>query len=107
MPFKKGQSGNPGGRPKTKAFADAIRIAVNEAQGNRTKLRAIADTLVEKAVEGEMWAIREVADRLDGKPQIATQIDIEPRERRHQEMTDEELMEIINQGSQDALEPEA
>ncbi len=54
-----------------------------------------------------MWAIREVADRLDGKPQIATQIDIEPRERRHQEMTDEELMEIINQGTRDALEPEA
>lgn len=72
-PFKKGQSGNPGGRPKTKPFVEAIREEVQEADGNRTKLQAIAAKLVEKAMEGDMAAIKEVADRLDGKPAQALQ----------------------------------
>jgi len=28
----------------------------------------IAEKLVEKALEGQSWAIQQVADRLDGKP---------------------------------------
>lgn len=59
------------GRPKgEKSFAAALRIAIKEAgkEEGTTKLRDIADKLVEKAVDGDMLAIREVADRLDGKP---------------------------------------
>jgi len=72
-PFKKGQSGNPGGRPKTKEFVEAIRTKIKEADGDRTKLETIAAKLVEKAVEGDLAAIKEVADRLDGKPVQALQ----------------------------------
>jgi len=68
MPFKPGQSGNPGGRPKDKAFRDALSIAVNRADGDATRLAKIAEVLVRKALEGDMAAIREIADRLDGKP---------------------------------------
>lgn len=60
-----------GGRPpKEKSFANMLNIAlaVKEADGQTTKLRRIAETLVEKAIEGEGWAIKEVADRTDGKP---------------------------------------
>ena len=69
MPFVKGQSGNPGGRAKEKSWADAIRIAVNEAYegGDRKKLRVLADRLVDKALEGEIAAMKEIGDRLDGK----------------------------------------
>lgn len=54
--------------PKEKSFANMLRIAINEAaeQGG-TKLRAVADALVTKAMEGDVVAIKEVADRLDGK----------------------------------------
>ena len=59
------------GRPKGgKSFAAMLRVAITEA-GNKegeTKLRDIADKLVELAIAGEMPAIKEVADRLDGKP---------------------------------------
>lgn len=46
-----------------------LRIAINEAveNGGGTKLRAVADALVEKARAGDVNAIKELADRLDGK----------------------------------------
>ena len=69
MTWKKGQSGNPNGRAKDKTWADAIRIAVNEAYegGDRKKLRVLAEKLVDKALEGEIAAMKEIGDRLDGK----------------------------------------
>ncbi len=66
--FKKGQSGNPGGRPKSKPFTDALRLAVHEADGDATKLRRIAAKLTEMAMDGDIQAIREIVDRIEGKP---------------------------------------
>ena len=58
------------GRPigsvnREKPFNDALRIAL---RGDPLRLRRIAEKLAEKAEEGDLAAIREVADRLDGKP---------------------------------------
>lgn len=55
--------------PKEKSFANMLRIAINEASNNGggTKLRAVAEALVNKALTGDVQAIKEVADRLDGK----------------------------------------
>lgn len=52
---------------------DALMVALNReakgADGKKTKrLYIIADQLVEKACGGDVQAIREVADRVDGKP---------------------------------------
>lgn len=55
---------NSGRQPKEKSFANMLRIALAENES----LRAIADKLVQQAIAGEGWAIKEVADRLDGKP---------------------------------------
>lgn len=68
MTFKKGQSGNPGGRPKSREFRDVLMLALKSADGDKLKLRRVAEKLVEKAIEGAMAAIREIADRVDGKP---------------------------------------
>lgn len=46
-------------------------LAVNERMGDRKKLRALADVLVDKALEGDVQAIREIGDRLEGKPSQA------------------------------------
>lgn len=55
--------------PKEKSFANMLRIAINEAsEEGGTKLRQVADALVTKAVSGDVSAIKEIADRLDGKP---------------------------------------
>jgi hypothetical protein len=80
MAWQKGQSGNPRGGPKDKAFADALRLAVNEEhEPNKRKLRAIAEKLVEEALKGESWAIQQVADRLDGKPAQESTVTIDDK----------------------------
>lgn len=68
MPFAKGQSGNPGGRKADKPWRDALMLAVNEADGDKKKLRKIAEALVEQAMDGDVSAIKEIGDRIDGKP---------------------------------------
>jgi hypothetical protein len=54
--------------PKEKSFANMLNIAIKEAtEDGGTKLRAVADALIAKAISGDVQAIKEVADRLDGK----------------------------------------
>lgn len=68
MPFEPGESGNPGGRPKSnKQFKEALNVAIKRTDGDKTKLAQIAEALVEKAIAGDVPAINAVADRLDGK----------------------------------------
>lgn len=55
--------------PKEKSFANMLNIAL-AAKGltGETKLREVAEVLVDKALSGESWAVNMVADRVDGKP---------------------------------------
>jgi hypothetical protein len=54
--------------PKEKSFANMLNIAIKEAnEQGTTKLREVADALVKEAIAGNVQAIKEVADRLDGK----------------------------------------
>jgi hypothetical protein len=57
---------------KGKLFYDALRVAL--IQEDRKKLRNITDKLVKSAEDGEPWAIKEIMDRMDGKPIQATEI---------------------------------
>lgn len=52
---------------KDKPFRDALRMQIAAAGGDRKILRDIADVLLASAKEGKMDAIKEVADRIDGK----------------------------------------
>jgi hypothetical protein len=73
----KGQSGNPDGRAAEKPMRDAIALelaeekVVQDDDGKARKfrkLRLVARALVNKAVEGDVTAIKDVIDRMDGKP---------------------------------------
>lgn len=66
-PFQPGQSGNPNGRPKIKPFREAIQRALEEAGDDKLALQAVATALVGKAMSGDVPAIKELADRMDGK----------------------------------------
>jgi Family of unknown function (DUF5681) len=72
MAWQKGQSGNPSGYAIAtgKPFSDALRLALNRAHGKhgQRRLNLIAECLAKAAANGEPWAIKEVADRLDGRP---------------------------------------
>jgi hypothetical protein len=63
--------GNQNGR-KGKLFYDALKVAL--VQEDRKKLRNITDKLVKSAENGEPWAIKEVMDRIDGKPVNTTEL---------------------------------
>lgn len=63
--------------PSEKSFANMLRIAINEAsEKGGTKLRAVADALVTKAMTGDVPAIKEVADRIDGKVTDKLDLDV-------------------------------
>jgi hypothetical protein len=78
MPFQPGNTLAKNG--KHREFAQALRIAVAEAcEKGGTKLRVLADKLVEQGLAGNVHALREIADRLDGKAIQQMQIDREDR----------------------------
>jgi hypothetical protein len=86
------------GRPigsvnRERPFTDMLRVAL--LSGGRRRLRIIAEKLAEKAEHGDMQAIREIADRLDGKPAQAIERGDVPVEA----LTDQQLMAIIRGGS--------
>jgi ribosomal protein L17 len=76
MPFKSGQSGNPAGRRAEKPFADALRMELAAAGTDHKALRKVAATLIAKAQDGDMSAIKELADRLDGKAVQGIEADV-------------------------------
>lgn len=62
------QPGNKlGGKRSAKEFRDALRICLTEYDGGEQKLRKVANALVNEAMSGNVNAIREIADRLDGR----------------------------------------
>ena len=61
-PFKKGQSGNPGGRPKWKQITEILK-----SEKNQEKLEEMINVVFERALEGDMRAVEFIADRLEGK----------------------------------------
>ena len=93
MPFKKGQSGNPKGRTPSAKFVNMLNVALKDGDGKR--LRRIADQLVRQAESGEPWAIKEVADRLDGKPQQTVDMNVEHK-RTSADWARDELVGILN-----------
>ncbi len=55
----------------SKEWADALRVAAKRPYENdaekRVCLAIIAENCVEAAIEGDMQAVKEIGDRLDGK----------------------------------------
>jgi hypothetical protein len=74
--FLPGVSGNPGGRPPGKTLGALLRAALGADDGaGRTRGERLAEVLVSLALDGDVRAIREVFDRVDGKPRQALEID--------------------------------
>lgn len=68
--WKKGQSGNPKGRPKSGfALNEYITNLANvELEDKKTMLEAVVGKVYEEALDGNMTAINFLADRVLGKP---------------------------------------
>jgi hypothetical protein len=74
-PFPRGKSGNPGGRPRRKPVTDALLELLDEpcpkGPAGRTNAEAIAQKLITKAIQGDVRATQEIADRTEGRVGIA------------------------------------
>jgi hypothetical protein len=73
--FKPGQSGNPGGRPRTAKLSEACRAKLASLMPgdpeSRSYAEAIADKLALQALKGDIRAAQELADRAEGRPSQA------------------------------------
>ena len=72
--WRKGQSGNAGGRPKSRLLSEALRTRLGEIKpgdpAGRTYAEIVAENLVEIACSegpGAVHAASEIADRLEGR----------------------------------------
>jgi hypothetical protein len=58
----------PRGQQRDKPYREALRMELAAAGDNMKKLREIAKVHIARCEAGDMQAIKELADRLDGKP---------------------------------------
>ena len=70
MPFVKGKSGNPKGRPRSgHSIAEAARRKLAEAgDDGKTNLDAILETLVKECKSGNVQAAKIMFERAEGAP---------------------------------------
>jgi len=69
--FQKGQSGNPGGRPKGKSITALLEKYLKGKDGEiegKTRKQALIEKLTEMGLDGNMIALKYIIDRIDGKP---------------------------------------
>ena len=71
-PWKKGQSGNPKGRPRRKTFTEMVREVLAEEVNGTTKLEILVRKMVKEAITDGRRAAEArnaILDRLDPKSQ--------------------------------------
>ena len=92
-----GQGQTHRGQQRDKPFRDALRAEIATAQDENDfkSLRRIARKLLETAADGDTAAIKEVADRLDGKVPQAVVGDDEGDPIRFSEATDEQRAKAL------------
>jgi hypothetical protein len=79
-PWQPGQSGNPGGRPRTKLItAELERMLEQEAPAanGKTWAAVIAEALLKKARKGDVRAIAELANRIEGKARQTVDLELD------------------------------
>ena len=64
--------GNTNSSRNNRMWADTIRRVIAQSDGEA--LRRVAEALVQKAQEGDISAIKELGDRIDGKSVATTEL---------------------------------
>jgi hypothetical protein len=108
--WKKGQSGNLSGRPKSKTLSDAYKHKLEEPVPNdpegRTWAELIAEAQVRDAVRGNVQAAKEIADRTEGRARQAIEFEDKTMAQAFERMTTEELEAYAQNGTLPAWFPQ-
>lgn len=86
---------NPRGQQRDKPYRDALRMELAAAGDNMKELREIARAHIDAAKSGDMGAIKELADRMDGKPAQEQTVTIDDK-RDATDWTRDELVAVLN-----------
>jgi hypothetical protein len=110
MAFKKGVSGNPGGRTgglNEKYITDQFRIIGKrtDPKSKKTGFAKLAEKIFNYALDGEAWAAQMVLDRIEGKVPQPVEQKHENKESIHQ-FSEAELTEMLRQRMNSAPPPE-
>lgn len=73
--WKKGQSGNPKGRPKGSGLTDAVRKVLNQEHNGRPVVEVLAEIVVKHALAGKYTFAKEIWDRIDGRVQDRVEVE--------------------------------
>ena len=83
-PFPPGVSGNPKGRPKSITLSEAYRHQLAQTVPGDPEARTFAEVIARlmcvRATQGDVAAAREVADRVEGRPRQALDVDMSVRD---------------------------
>jgi ribosomal protein L17 len=94
MPFNKGKSGNPQGRPKKgETLTDLLREKIETTKTAKDKLtrkERIIEKLIVLAEGGDLSALKYLFDRIDGRPKESIELT--------DGAVDAKLREIMNSG---------
>ena len=97
-PWPKGISGNPGGRPRKKPLTEKLEQLVMQEAPNadgQTWADLIAKALLQEAIKGDVRAISELANRIEGKPLQG--LSVESTGEMSREELDQRIQEIVQQ----------
>lgn len=86
--------GNQNGVKRNQAWAETLRKQIAQ---DPEKLRKIALKVLDMAMEGDIAAIREIGDRLDGKAVQQVIMDATVEDKTVREYKDHELMALLQQ----------
>jgi len=78
MAFKKGVSGNPKGRPKGDQCMSVIlrqKLEENVRGGDKTKAEAVADKIIEQALEGDGRCLELLFNRTEGAVKQSVEVE--------------------------------
>ena len=95
--WKKGQSGNPTGQNSLKLISQAYKhvIAQLDKKKKQSLALSVAWAVVLKAVDGDVRAAQEIADRTEGKPVQA--VDMNASISAVRQLSDEDLAAAIQE----------
>jgi len=97
---------------KGKRWAEALDKALKQFSDKKLKvemgqaLDRIAKNVVKEAIQGDWWAVAEIANRMDGKAAQAVEITGSLEHKHVHELTDDQLAHIATGGSLGTADPQ-